>query len=113
MALLTVETPESSSIRRIGYNPLNGDLRVEFNKARRYPFYRYPNISPGDALGFIFAPSHGQYFHSVIKNQSGGPTAKFGNFGEIVEVNPGFVEEAVKAVFSNGRSALQSLLAAL
>lgn len=50
----------SSHIKGAMYNPMEQTMVVEFKDGA---FYRYLDVSPSEARGFVSAGSHGKYLH--------------------------------------------------
>lgn len=79
--LIHRQTPGSSAIERIGYNPLTQDLYILFNKNGRYPEYIFGGILPTRAAEFMRAPSPGTYYHRNIRgNKPGAGRRALGQF---------------------------------
>ena len=55
---------ESTSIRSIGYEPINSILEVEFKNGG---IYQYFNVPPDVYEELMNTESHGIYFHENIK----------------------------------------------
>ena len=75
------QTPGSSAIERIGYNPLTQDLYILFKKDGRYPEYVFGGIVSQRAEDFMTAPSPGTYYHQNIRgNKLGAGRRALGSF---------------------------------
>ncbi len=55
---------ESSSIRTVQYNYLNGTMRVEFQSGDTYRYFKVPRMT---YQGLIEAESHGSFFYKEIR----------------------------------------------
>lgn len=60
-----IDTPESSNIRKIAYNPVTKKLRVVFENDSAYEYSDVPQIIAG---AFFTAESVGSYFAKNIRN---------------------------------------------
>ncbi len=68
--LVMVNTPESTAITKIGYNPLTNELFIRFRKAKPYPLYVWGGIAEEMAIDFMRSRSKGEYYHRNIKDNS-------------------------------------------
>ena len=59
-----IDTPESSTISRFGYNPDNAVLAIEFKNGTVYEYF---DVSPGVFEQFQAASSKGQFLAQNIK----------------------------------------------
>lgn len=55
----------SSSIRSVGYSPLNKTLEIEFTNGGVYKYFNVPEFVYSDLMSAI---SHGAYFDAHIKD---------------------------------------------
>lgn len=62
--LLAPLDPPSSDVAAIGYEPLTGELQIQFNSGR---IYSYPNFPPMLYDMFTNAPSKGSFVAIYIK----------------------------------------------
>ena len=75
------QTPHSSAIERIGYNPLTNELHILFNKGGVYPEYIFGGVNPALAEDFMLARSPGTYYHRRIRGNKRFTVNKaFGSF---------------------------------
>lgn len=58
----------SSDIAAAGYDPVSGELQVQFLTGR---IYSYANVEPETYQGFINAPSKGSYLAQVFRKNPG------------------------------------------
>jgi hypothetical protein len=56
----------SSNLSAMGYDPVNGELQVQFMNGR---IYSYQNVPPDLYDGLVNAPSKGTFFAQTIRNQ--------------------------------------------
>jgi hypothetical protein len=63
---MTMRPVESSSLRRVGYNPANRTLRIEFKEVG---VWEYLQVPPSEYEGLMKAGSIGRYFHAHIRNR--------------------------------------------
>lgn len=56
----------SSTIEKIGYDPINEMLDIQFNGCRVYRYYEVPKE---EVINLVFAKSHGAYFMQNMKNK--------------------------------------------
>lgn len=62
-----VRQPVSSSdLRSVGYDAANSILEIEFHSGGVYQYFSVPSNTYQSLMS---APSHGQYFHSHIKDR--------------------------------------------
>lgn len=66
--MVMINTPESSAIAKIGYNPLTQELFIKFKKTKSYPLYVFGGIREQTAVDFMRAGSKGDYYHTNIKD---------------------------------------------
>ncbi len=60
-----IDTPESSNIRKIAYNPVTLTLRVIFKSNDAYEYAKVPNQVAGELMA---SPSVGSVFSRLIRN---------------------------------------------
>jgi hypothetical protein len=58
----------SSNLAAIGYDEISGEMQIQFLNGR---IYSYQNVPPDVYMGLVNAPSKGQYFGAMIRNQPG------------------------------------------
>ena len=58
----------SSNLAAVGYDEISGEMQVQFQNGR---IYSYQNVPPDVYMGLVNAPSKGQYFGVMIRNQPG------------------------------------------
>lgn len=61
-----VPTPQSSSTRSIGYDPVTGVMHVEFNNGA---IYEYSGIDSSTFQGLMHGPSIGAFLDQRIKSR--------------------------------------------
>lgn len=64
--MITHDTPTSSNIARLKYDPETGNLDIEFRSGKTY---RFQDIDYDTWNALIEAPSAGQYFNQNIKGK--------------------------------------------
>lgn len=67
--LLYRDTPGSSAIERVGWNPITQELHILFNKNGRYPEYIWGGVPKDIAAQFLLAGSKGKFYHARIKGR--------------------------------------------
>lgn len=63
--MITHDTPTSSNIARLKYDPETAILHVEFRSGKTY---KYADLPMDIWNAFISAPSAGKFFNSTIKD---------------------------------------------
>lgn len=58
----------SKNIAGVGYDPVTATLDIIFAQDLKM-MYRYQNVTPSLMANVLFAPSIGQAFHRLIKNE--------------------------------------------
>lgn len=66
---VTMQPVTSSSISRIGHDPANQHLYVDFGKAEKPSVYRYDGVTADQHTALLGAPSVGQHFIGNIKGK--------------------------------------------
>lgn len=66
--LIHRQTPGSSAIERIGYNPLTQEMYILFNKGGRYPEYIFGGVPSGQVEDFMNSGSPGSYYNHHFRN---------------------------------------------
>ncbi len=70
MPLVYTDTPESTAIARIGYDPILEILTIIFRDKEGYPEYQWLGVDYEMALKFIlFAQSKGGWYHQNLKDR--------------------------------------------
>jgi len=69
MPLVYRETPESSAIEVVGYDPLTSELRIVFRGKQGYPEYIWGGFPASQAQDFLFSRSKGEWYHRYIKGR--------------------------------------------
>lgn len=101
---------DSSAINQIGYDPLNGDLRIQFIPSRTA--YLWQNISIGDVIELLGGASIGSTYHRIIKPQGGGrELRRFAQQDSVNMPDDAFLFDALQALASEGLKALPGILA--
>lgn len=69
MPLIYTDTPESTAIARVGYDPLIQMLTIVFRDRPSYPEYQWAGIDKEMAIHFlIVAQSKGKWYHRNLKD---------------------------------------------
>jgi hypothetical protein len=65
--LIHRQTPGSSAIERIGYNPLTQEMYILFNKGGRYPEYIFGGVPSDQVEDFMNSGSPGSYYNQNFR----------------------------------------------